>query len=164
MRHEGLGMARQLATRDHLHCGTRVIARKVTLRGVPSLAKGRSLQDLQRIWYAKLQRAGFVDAERSDGQLVRNESAAELCRHAGTHPACFKANCDYYACAGQFLWDHAFVDPIQRAVWAAHADGMSYIQICRELEIKYHRVHAIVTSLQLDLKSYIAAEYAADDS
>lgn len=131
-----------------------------TIRGVQPLSK--RLHEVNK-WYAKLKRSGFVDIERADGQLIQNQTPAAFRHKASTHPACFQTNRDYYLCAGQFLWDHPFGEAMDRAIWAAHADGLSNRTICRTLKLKYHRVFAVITGLQVELRTYIAASLALDD-
>lgn len=122
----------------------------------------RRLQKMQKVWYAKLRRAGFVDIEKHDGQLVQNQTPAAFRHKASTHPACFQTNRDYYLCAGQFLWDHPFTDALDRSIWAAHADGMSHRGICKEFKLTYHRVYWTIAGLQIELRTYIAASLALD--
>lgn len=58
-----------------------------------------------------------------------------------------EARAEYYHRAFQFLHSHTFKSPIERAVWAMHAEGSSFRDIEAKHGINKDKVNTIVNKL-----------------
>lgn len=113
-------------------------------------SKVKTTAQLTKEWYAKLKAEGFNDIERTDGSLTIWASTHVLPYHTMTT---FTAKQDYYQLAGQFLYDHKFVDHFEKRVWEMHASGHSVRTIIKALKKERFRayrdlVHGAVVKLR----------------
>jgi len=98
---------------------------------------------LQKKWYKKLEKSGFEDAERPDGNLKWWASRFDRKWYNPTADAAKEA---YYRFAGQFLHGHTFEDPMEREIWALHSEGVSMRNIVKTLRKRYRGIYVLKTN------------------
>lgn len=104
----------------------------------PSLQKTQSQDDLkalQKIWYEKLKKSGFVDIEDTNSSKQYLKSWHSIYFHCRYTPQSFEEKQEYYRRAGIFLHDHKFDSRLEKAIWSLHSEGMSIQKIGHELNL-----------------------------
>lgn len=107
---------------------------------------------LQKKWYDKLKKEGFVDIEQDEDTLKSWHSQLFINRHtnftekSGKREAKFDATWftsqeEYYRLAGIFLHDHEFKSDIEKLIWELHSAGENKASIYRELVSRNRKVH-----------------------
>jgi hypothetical protein len=83
--------------------------------------KPQSLKQLQKIWYAKLAKKGFKDAEQDPDNLKRWSG------HFRTwyDDQSYEDKERYFQLAGQFLHDYEFSSYREKLIWQCHSEGMT---------------------------------------
>lgn len=123
--------------------------------------KKQDYQKLKEVWYKKLERSGFVDAERDEYTLKQYSSRfnqAEVVRN-------WHSKTEYYSMAGQFLNTHKFASRLEKVIWEYHANGVSVRDIAKLLKhvkvIKPNKdnVHKILARLIREMKSMYLHDY-----
>lgn len=95
----------------------------------------KELRSLQKVWNKKLEKSGFVDIEKPNGDLI--QPASEPFRYRPEHSGGFskalpasKVMYDgikqqYFEIAQDFLNDYKFETRLERVIWTMHVDGMT---------------------------------------
>lgn len=99
--------------------------------------KPKSLKDLQKIWYEKLEKDGFEDIERNEYRL--KVSSNIFSRKTGRSqssltPIAQAAKRDYYTMATHFLNTYPFETTLERNIWMYHSEGISRRDIIKILK------------------------------
>lgn len=97
----------------------------------------QQLKTLQLEWYKKLKKSGFEDIEELTEYNAKRPSSF-LKRHSKHFLLVdslekIEAKTEYYRLAGQFLYEHKFVNEIEKLIWAEHAEGLTYRAISKKL-------------------------------
>jgi hypothetical protein len=100
--------------------------------------EGDDFIQLQRQWYAKLKRSGFVDAE-SDRGILKDWPGKRLMRDYT--PQRFKEKQEYYRFASQLIWEHKFQNKLEQNIWYLHCDGYSLREISEELRTPKNKLN-----------------------
>lgn len=112
----------------------------------------KDLKALQKIWYEKLKKSGFKDAERPDGRFHLCASSLPS-RYNSTF---FAAREEYFRLAGQLLHEYPFESTSQMLVWRLHSEGLSIREIVKELRkykvyMKRFVVHKTVKTIAITI-------------
>ncbi len=102
---------------------------------------------LPREWQKKLAASGFVDIERT----AAGEDMADYLRGGGLkhdRAAEYAESEEYYRRARQFLHAHRFASPLERRIWAEHAEGTGYREIATKAGTYVRHVHVVVVRLK----------------
>lgn len=106
----------------------------------------RQFKALQAKWYRKLEKSGFKDLENDKGQLRDDTSVRRLKKRM---PEDVDARREYYTRAEHYLLEkEAPWVPLDRAIWAAHADGLSYAAIAKRLDVALYVVRRAIERLR----------------
>jgi hypothetical protein len=110
-------------------------------------------EKLRDVWYAKLAKSGFVDAEQDEEYLKQGSSArAYLQRPTWRHQV------EYYQMATDMLNTYKFASKVEQVIWEYHANGISTRDIAttlnkvRKKKILRMTVWRIVRRLEIEMK------------
>lgn len=99
-----------------------------------------------------------LSAEGMPAELVSEPSRARGCTWLGKS--------DYYALAGQFLYEYVSFSPIDRQIWEAHSAGQSVRRIAGELglgkDAVFYRVRRLRRIMLDRFRQQTASEAAAN--
>jgi hypothetical protein len=96
---------------------------------------------LQKAWYKKLRDEGFDDIEQDEENLKVWHSHFFANRLKNRHTqSSWASKEEYFRVAGQFLHDHEFLDPLDKAVWELHANGLPVTKIVDELRSRRPKI------------------------
>lgn len=97
----------------------------------------KKFQRLQREWYGKLAKSGFVDIEKGD-QLIAWSSRWMNQERYGYRPTELQEREQYYQLANDFLveWGELFMSELERAIWELYCEGMGCRKIAAALKAK----------------------------
>lgn len=110
--------------------------------------KTKSFKKLQQTWSKKLAKSGFVDAENaSDSDAFLNRWDDQYFRRRFTVDTA-AARQEYFYIAFQFLHSYKFKTARDKAIWAAHADGLSFDKIGEKLKLSRDIAFATVKRLK----------------
>lgn len=98
--------------------------------------KSREFRRLQREWYAKLADSGFVDIERhnlhADNPYMRqHKHEVQVTLERGM----LVGRQEYFRRAGHWSWDRTFLNRKEAHIWRLHANGLSYREVAREVQV-----------------------------
>lgn len=120
-------------------------------------SQSKEFLKLQALWYKKAKKSGFEDIEREELHLKKWSSATFMEKKNGSYfnekKVYYDSVQEYYQMAGRFLHDYAFETPLEKTIWAYHADGISVRKIANILKKKeakgmyYFKVQTIVKKL-----------------
>lgn len=93
---------------------------------------------LREVWYRKLERTGFEDAERDDYKIKNpsfNYAHIDKRRKFTMEQAhiYWAAKHEYYYLANQFLHSHKFKNPRERNIWEYHSNGIGIRSIVKTI-------------------------------
>ena len=103
-----------------------------------------NFEKLKAKWDKKLLDSGFVDLENKDGSLKETIDPRTVANALKDK----EAREIYYSMATEFLIKHKFLSRLEKAIWSAHIDGVSFRDIAQISSITFYRVRKIVTELQ----------------
>jgi hypothetical protein len=115
----------------------------------------RKFKELQSDWYKKLEESGFEDIEdvSSKEEFLKTWHSSYFQKRY--EPEVFESNETYYRKARSFLEDTfqnvqygLFEKKLDDVIWEKHAEGISLRDIAKELNLKVHQVHKVVTVLK----------------
>lgn len=103
---------------------------------------------LQQQWYKKLEKAGFQDIEEfnSPNEMLKRKHNNDF--RSRRVEQVYSTQLGYFYKAGHFLTNYSFGTALDRAIWAAHADGLSYREIADKLKTNRDKVHKAVIRLK----------------
>lgn len=96
----------------------------------PITSPEEQYQKLREVWYKKLSKAGFEDAEENENSLKQYSSRFAT-------PVAIRnwhAKSEYYSMAGQFLHNYKFESPLQKTIWEYHLNGIGVRDIAKLLK------------------------------
>lgn len=122
------------------------------------MAKPKTYEELRKIWYAKLEKSGFQDAEDDYGHLKVYHSYKFMDKSFDHTPEQMELVQAYYSQAGQLLEEFKWKDRTHRKVWELHTQGKTLLEIsaalpkarCRPL--KKSQIDRIVKQYQQYIK------------
>lgn len=115
-------------------------------------------------WYKKLEKSGFKDIEvnyHGEKEPMLKKWSAELRRQdSRRHPVRVAAKEAYYRQCYQYTFVHKFDTGVDRAIWAAHAEGLTSGQIKAKLALKLTgpKISALVKSIEVHMTAYFKRE------
>ena len=123
---------------------------------------------LQAEWYKKAADSGFKDIEDKNNYLITFEKAKFTKRNYnglnfGDWLNMKMLHSEYYNMARRFLYTHVFADPIEKAIWEAHSEGLGCRKISALTGIHYRKVWKIVRNLISCIKKEGVEEYESDE-
>lgn len=110
-----------------------------------SFNETKEFKALQKIWYDKLTKKGFVDIESEDYRYKRgvgiNETTRvrDKMRQAGAVGVI--AVQDYYSKANALLDKYKFKKPIDKRIWELHASGLTDTEIVKAINGVHKRTY-----------------------
>ncbi len=107
----------------------------------------KKFRDLQRTWYKKLAKTGFVDAENTDKRkedMLLQNTQRRLQRYGTERRLALQR---YYELAGHFYWDFKFDTSREKRVWEMHSQGLTGYEIAQKLGMSKSVVYRMVKSL-----------------
>lgn len=110
--------------------------------------KQLNLKQLTKVWYAKLKKSGFVEAEDTNSVNEFMKQWDDYHFRSMHSPEKFQEIQDYYQLATEFLGVHEFNDKQERNIWQLHADGFSIRQTATKLRLQKDKVHKILRRLK----------------
>lgn len=98
----------------------------------------KSLEEVQKEWYAKLKKEGFEDIEDANNNLVQYTSSMFLRGRRNNMSFVeimnsIESKQDYYRLASEFLHKHNFKRYVDWFIWSQHCEGVSYRDISKKL-------------------------------
>lgn len=132
----------------------------------------KDFNDLQSVWYKKLEESGFNDIEEQ-----YPESNKAFLKTWDSHY--FKSDChgfygaefyrikaDYYYYAAQYLHQGVFDSEIEKEIWSLHSDGFGVRKSAEKLNEKFlggrpltrDKVWRIVKRLRLNMRAFLRME------
>lgn len=136
-----------------------------------------SFKDLQKKWYKKLAKTGFVDVETDQGDLKVPEhrhyrqhdghtnrySVNEKTEIAGIIQRAESA-AEYYRLAGDFLREYKFKSAADKRIWASHAEGATVREMASvNKRWKVHTKSPIGRTLKRLRDVFLTFEWQAKD-
>lgn len=104
-------------------------------------------EKLKAKWNKKLADSGFIDIERPDGSLIPEVDYRSL---DGTRGSDFNdGRQEYYDIAQDYLNRGKFATLLDYTVWKMHAEGTSYRDIGKELNLTFYKVRSTIKKIQL---------------
>lgn len=116
--------------------------------------KSDEFKKLQKEWYGRLQKEGFVDAEHDEEHLKVWHSHLFKTQN----PVSAKAKEEYYRLAGQFLNSYPFESQFDRSIWRLHAEGVSRSVIAKQVRREGKRMSESVIQRVITRLSNIMVE------
>lgn len=108
---------------------------------MPKWYETNSFKSLEEFWYERLEKAGFVDAEKKIGNSpVLIQNAPNAYRQAP--PLVRQHKADYYRMLGECVHQEKWDDTVDKLVMSRLAEGAKIKQISAELKkkrMKHHR-------------------------
>jgi hypothetical protein len=92
----------------------------------------KTLEQLQKEWYAKLEKSGFEDIEDKEGRL-KKWSSDVFGKKALVQNGGWQAKAAYYEMAERFLAEYQFADNLERTIWEYHTNAVSVRDIAETL-------------------------------
>jgi hypothetical protein len=89
---------------------------------------------LEKTWNKKLAESGFVDIEHKSGNLKQNASNS----YRTTIRETIDSKLRYFELLGQGIQEEDFKDLIERFIMEKKGEGLSTLEICRQLR-RFHR-------------------------
>lgn len=86
-------------------------------------------KELRKLWYKKLEKSGFKDAENPDGSLKLSSERYATKKFLGL----YQTKADYYYMANHFLNTYDFKSNLERVVWEFHTEGTAVRSIAKML-------------------------------
>lgn len=112
-------------------------------------------QSLKTVWYAKLKKSGFKDAEKNEHRLKQWSSKFKAPNIRNS----WDSKHEYYSMARQFLNNYKFESNLEKAIWEYHVEGISYRNIAKLLKkVKTSitpnkdNINTIVNLLEIEMK------------
>lgn len=94
------------------------------------LTKEEEYLKLREVWYKKLSKAGFEDAEENENSLKQYSSRfATPIAIRNWH-----VKSEYYSMAGQFLHNYIFESALHKTIWEYHLNGIGVRDIAKLLK------------------------------
>lgn len=100
---------------------------------MPQPKRQLSFKQLQKLWYAKLKKDGFEDAETADGQLKDWSSRVMRKNEHENLLDSWPSKIAYYDMCTTFLNEHTFKSNLDKVIWEYHTNGISYRNITKLL-------------------------------
>lgn len=96
--------------------------------------KTEHFEALQKLWYKRLEEAGFQDAEqlRANEMLLKQRGDHPL-THAGLDELAREHKAAYYTLLQQMVREWKFANEVDQWILEMYADGIAIKQICRIL-------------------------------
>lgn len=104
---------------------------------------------MQKKWYQKLNKSGFVDAENQgtvNRELKQWHSQYFLLR---TTPLQYDARLHYYTEASRWLDSYQFANATEKKIWTLNAEGLKGAEIAEKLKLPYAKVLRIKKALNI---------------
>jgi len=92
----------------------------------------KEFDELQKIWYDKLEKSGFVDVEKKETNL-RTYRYKGGDRHGQQSKAWQESKIEYYDLATKFLNEYEFETRLQQIIWEYHTKAISVRDIANLL-------------------------------
>lgn len=130
--------------------------------------KAKSYEELKKIWYTKLKKSGFEDAE-SDENHLKTWSSNKFAAKALVQNGGWQAKAAYYQMAERFLAEFKFETRLERQIWEYHTNAISIRDIAETLNktkvINTNRqaVWLVIRRLEDIMKSLYLVGYKADE-
>lgn len=120
----------------------------------------KQFKTLQKTWYKKLKKSGFVDVESSENLNKTRYSfpIIEDAKHEA--PVSYVAKRDYYIMAEHFLNSYPFENDLEREIWKFHTHGIGYLESLKhfkanKIKISRTKLHLIIQRLTKVMRTNI---------
>lgn len=119
-----------------------------------SKKKPETYEEIRAVWYAKLEKSGFVDIEQDENDLkvwstlFTRKRTKELKESREA----------YYYMARSFLNDYKFANNVERIIWEYHTEGIGVRDIAKTLakagvqKYKRNKTWTIINRLETIMK------------
>lgn len=128
----------------------------------------KQLQTLQKKWYRKLAKTGFVDAEanpETDNPYLKRwdskwfadlrpspaSGTMHLQERESDKNQYFFTKQEYFYKAQHFLTSHEFDNKLEKRIWELHVAGNSLSETSRIVKVYRDKIRAIVKKLKLEM-------------
>lgn len=124
---------------------------------------------LQKKWQDKLKKSGFEDKEESVNTPIKGGNTDRLKTWSSSffrgrfNQTQYEARAAYYRFASQFLHDHAFDNPLERAIWEHHSNGISTYKMVVLVNKSHTKIHTVITKLAKLMWKRRKADAEADE-
>lgn len=128
------------------------------------MKKSKSFSKLEKVWYKKLRKSGFVDIEYDEKNLKQFSGKTSIDRDDGSSKLDgwhkmgattsirdhWKFN--YYQRARDFLRTYEFKNKTERKIFEMHSEGIGIRVIAKELRTYRRKIHELLQALIKEMK------------
>lgn len=140
------------------------------------MPRKQSLKQLTDLWYKKLEKSGFKDAESRTGKLNTWESSHAITEAGDAYKqlkpftnylqyqTMLSQREEYFRLAGFFLYDNKWKNKRDRRLWELHCEGMPIRKMAKRFRTTFWGIQHKLAEFAEEMKSMYGVTSVGSDS